>query len=134
MIPRYTRPNMAAIWTDQRRYDIWLEIEVLAVEGWAKIGRVPKADAQVIRKRAAYDLARMSQVAMVAYMAGGSFLSLAYWDCFWTLIVVLAAVHKLVRQPAAQPVDAAAPARTGGWRMRAAAAPIATARGSALRP
>jgi hypothetical protein len=40
----------------------------------------------------------------------------------------------LVRQPAAQPVDAAAPARTGGWRMRAAAAPIATARGSALRP
>jgi len=112
-------------------FGIWLGI---LVAGGLYTLRIARHTRDRPEFRWAYDLARMSQVAMVAYMAGGSFLSLAYWDCFWTLIVVLAAVHQLVRQPAAQPADAAAPARTGGWRMRAAAAPIATARGSALRP
>ena len=65
MIPRYTRPEMAALWTDRHRYDIWLEIEVLAVEGWAKIGRVPRADAKIIRDRAGYDLARIEEIERV---------------------------------------------------------------------
>jgi adenylosuccinate lyase len=38
MIERYTRPEMAALWTDQRKYEIWLEIEVLACEAMAEIG------------------------------------------------------------------------------------------------
>jgi probable O-glycosylation ligase (exosortase A-associated) len=46
--------------------------------------------------RWAYDLARMAQVSVVAYCTGGSFLSLSYWDCFWTLMVILGAVHALV--------------------------------------
>jgi probable O-glycosylation ligase (exosortase A-associated) len=48
--------------------------------------------------RWAYDLARMLQVSMVAYASGGTFLSLAYWDYFWTLMVVMAASHALVLQ------------------------------------
>lgn len=52
--------------------------------------------------RWAYDLARMSQVSMVAYASGGTFLSLAYWDYFWTLLVVIAATHALVLQAVRQ--------------------------------
>jgi hypothetical protein len=112
-------------------FGIWLGI---LVAGGLYTLRIARRTRDRPELRWAYDLARMSQVAMVAYMAGGSFLSLAYWDCFWTLIVALAAVDRMVRQPAAQEAGTAVPARTGGWRMRTAAAPIATARGSALRP
>ena len=45
----------------------------------------------------ASDLARMSQVSMVAYLVGGAFLSLSYWDVFWTLMIVLGATHAMVR-------------------------------------
>jgi probable O-glycosylation ligase (exosortase A-associated) len=54
--------------------------------------------------RWAYDLARMLQVSMVAYASGGTFLSLAYWDYFWTLMVVMAASHALVLQAVRQAV------------------------------
>ena len=43
----------------------------------------------------AYDLARMTQVSMVAYLVAGSFLSLSYWDFYWTLLVVVGAAHGL---------------------------------------
>lgn len=51
----------------------------------------------------AVDLARMSQVSIVAYLVGGAFLSLAYWDGFWTLVMVLGATHVLVRQAVTAP-------------------------------
>jgi probable O-glycosylation ligase (exosortase A-associated) len=53
--------------------------------------------------RWAYDLARMAQVSVVAYCSGGTFLSLGYWDFFWTLMVVLAATHALVLQAVRAP-------------------------------
>lgn len=46
--------------------------------------------------RWAYDLARMSQVSVVAYCTGGSFVSIAYWDFFWTILAIVAATHALV--------------------------------------
>jgi len=46
----------------------------------------------------AHDLGRMAQVSIVAYSTGGSFLSLSYWDGFWTLVVILGATHRLVRE------------------------------------
>jgi len=52
VIPRYTLPEMAAVWSDQARMDHWLEIEILAVEAWASIGRIPEEDAKSIRERA----------------------------------------------------------------------------------
>lgn len=52
MIPRYSMPEMAALWTDEARLTQWLEVEVLAVEGWAVVGAVPEADARAVRERA----------------------------------------------------------------------------------
>ena len=56
MIPRYSLPEMAAVWSDAARYDRWLEIEILAVEALATIGAVPAADAAAVRARASYDV------------------------------------------------------------------------------
>jgi probable O-glycosylation ligase (exosortase A-associated) len=60
----------------------------------------------------ARDLARMAQVSIVAYAAGGSFLSLGYWDLFWTILVIVAATHAVVAQAVGQerPLRRAAPA------------------------
>jgi len=52
MIPRYTLPEMAAVWSDQAKLSHWLRIEVLACEGWSRIGRIPEEDVRVIRARA----------------------------------------------------------------------------------
>ncbi|MDP9388018.1 MAG: adenylosuccinate lyase [Actinomycetota bacterium] len=52
MIPRYSLPEMAALWTDEARLATWLEVEVLAVEAWAELGVVPEADAAAVRRRA----------------------------------------------------------------------------------
>ncbi|MDP9403987.1 MAG: adenylosuccinate lyase [Actinomycetota bacterium] len=52
MIRRYSMPEMAALWTDEARLARWLEVEVLAVEGWAIVGVVPEADARAVRERA----------------------------------------------------------------------------------
>ena len=57
MVPRYTRPEMAAIWSPENRYRIWFEIEALAAEGMAMIGTVPAEAARVIRDRGAPMLA-----------------------------------------------------------------------------
>ena len=52
MIPRYTLPEMAAVWSEERKLEHWLRIEVLACEGWARIGRIPDADIREIAARA----------------------------------------------------------------------------------
>jgi adenylosuccinate lyase len=52
VIPRYTLPEMAALWSDEARFATWLEIELLAVEGWAVLGRVPADEAHQARQRA----------------------------------------------------------------------------------
>ena len=53
MVPRYSRPEMAAIWSPENRYRIWWQIEVFAAEAMGKIGMIPAEDAAKIR--AAYD-------------------------------------------------------------------------------
>ena len=42
MIPRYTLPEMGAIWTEENKLNNWLQIEIAACEGWAKLGRIPR--------------------------------------------------------------------------------------------
>src|SRR5271166_658872 len=59
MIPRYSRPEMAAIWAPENRYRIWFEIEALAAEGMARIGAVPDQAARTIREKGAAKLAAM---------------------------------------------------------------------------
>jgi adenylosuccinate lyase len=53
MVPRYSRPEMTAIWSAENRYRIWWQIEVFAAEAMGKIGMIPAEDAKTIR--AAYD-------------------------------------------------------------------------------
>ncbi len=62
MIPRYTLPEMAAVWSDQARFRHWLEIEVLAVEAWARLGKVPEEDARAVRGRASFTVERIREL------------------------------------------------------------------------
>src|SRR2546428_7992203 len=55
MIERYSRPEMAAIWTEEGKLDRWLAVEVAVVDAWAEAGRVPRADAEKVR-RARYNI------------------------------------------------------------------------------
>lgn len=50
MIPRYTRPEMAAIWTEENKFKAWLEVEILACEAWAELGVIPKEDVEKLWK------------------------------------------------------------------------------------
>jgi adenylosuccinate lyase len=52
MIPRYSMPEMAALFSDEAKFASWLEVELLAVEAWAELGVVPAADAAACRARA----------------------------------------------------------------------------------
>jgi len=62
MLERYTRPEMAAIWTDQNRYQAWLEVEILADEAWAELGEIPKEDVALIREKATFDIDRILEI------------------------------------------------------------------------
>ena len=61
MVPRYTRPEMGAIWEPANRYRIWFEIEALAAEGMARVGAIPEEAARTIREKGAPRLAAMTQ-------------------------------------------------------------------------
>ena len=54
MIERYTRPEMGAVWTERRKLDAWLQVELAVVDALAEQGVVPQADADVIRDRASF--------------------------------------------------------------------------------
>ncbi|MEX0755211.1 MAG: adenylosuccinate lyase [Actinomycetota bacterium] len=58
MIPRYSQPEMAEVWTDASRMERWLEIEICAVEARAALGDVPASDAVAIREHASVDVHR----------------------------------------------------------------------------
>jgi adenylosuccinate lyase len=55
LIARYSRPQMTALWSYEAQLTTWLDIEVLACEGWAKIGKIPASDMDQIRSRAGFD-------------------------------------------------------------------------------
>ncbi len=62
MIPRYTRPEMGRIWTDQRKYETWLEIELLACEALAELGYVPREAVKEIRQKASFNADRVNEI------------------------------------------------------------------------
>ena len=62
MIARYTLPEMAAIWADQRKYEIWLEIETLACEAQAELGHIPLEDARTIREKGKFVLSEIEEI------------------------------------------------------------------------
>ena len=61
MIERYTRDEMGAVWTQQRRMEAWLEVELAATEAWAEQGTVPAEAARICRERAAFTVEAVSE-------------------------------------------------------------------------
>ena len=62
MIPRYSRPEMTAIWTPETRYSIWLEIETLAAEAMAELGMIPKDVPKAVRERGGFNVQRIDEI------------------------------------------------------------------------
>jgi adenylosuccinate lyase len=68
MIPRYSRPEMTAVWSPETRFRIWFEIEAYASEAMAEIGAIPKAAAKTIWEKgskAKFDVARIDEIERV---------------------------------------------------------------------
>ena len=67
MIPRYSRPEMVAIWSPETRFKIWFEIEAHACDAQAELGVIPKANAEAVWKArdATFDVARIDEIEAV---------------------------------------------------------------------
>lgn len=65
MIPRYTRPEMARIWTEERKFETWLEIELAVCDVLAELGEIPKEAAEEIRAKARFDVERVHELEKV---------------------------------------------------------------------
>jgi adenylosuccinate lyase len=62
MIPRYTRPEMGGIWTDQNKFQKWLEVEIATAEVEAEAGLIPKSAARAIRRKAGFEVERILEI------------------------------------------------------------------------
>jgi adenylosuccinate lyase len=62
MIRRYTSPEMGAIWSEQRRYETWLDVELAAADAMAEAGILPVDAAQELRDKGAFDVARIDEI------------------------------------------------------------------------
>jgi adenylosuccinate lyase len=62
MIARYTRPAMGRIWDEHNKFQIWLDIEILACEAQAENGVIPREAVDVIREKATFDVARIDEI------------------------------------------------------------------------
>jgi len=62
MIHRYTHPEMGRIWSDQRKYETWLQVEIAAAEAMAREGIVPEDAARDIRERSQFDVERIEAI------------------------------------------------------------------------
>jgi len=98
-------------------FAVWLAMTLLAIY-WSQL--MLSRTRGIPRLAWAHDLARMTQVSIVAYLVSGSFLSLSYWDFYWTVLVVVGATWSVARrtlaEEAPQKVRRPAPALAPGWR------------------
>jgi adenylosuccinate lyase len=62
MLERYTRPEMAKIWSETAQFDAWLEVEVAACEAWSRLGVIPAPDVDLIRKNSKFDVDRIHEI------------------------------------------------------------------------
>ncbi|MEO6507683.1 MAG: adenylosuccinate lyase [Chthoniobacterales bacterium] len=62
MIERYSRAPMRELWSEQRKFEIWLEIEMLACEAMADLGQIPAEDAAAIRERARFSIPEINEI------------------------------------------------------------------------
>jgi adenylosuccinate lyase len=62
LIKRYTRPDMGAVWSDERKFQRWLDVEIAAMEAWADAGVVPPDAVEAVRSRARIDVDRILEI------------------------------------------------------------------------
>ena len=62
MIPRYSRPEMSAVWSDENKFKTWLEIETLACEALAKLGKIPQSAVDDIRAKGKFNQKRIDEI------------------------------------------------------------------------
>jgi adenylosuccinate lyase len=65
MIPRYTRPEMGKIWTDQRKFETWLQIELVVCEALSQLGEIPAEVVREIKEKASFDAHRIDEIEKV---------------------------------------------------------------------
>jgi len=62
LLERYSRQPMTQIWEPQAKFQRWLDIEIAACEAWAQLGKIPKKDLEIIKKRARFDIDRIDAI------------------------------------------------------------------------
>ena len=62
MIARYTRPEMAELWSEEAQFDAWLEVEIAAAAAWSRLGVIPAGDVEKIREKASFEVARIHEI------------------------------------------------------------------------
>lgn len=67
MIDRYTRPEMAKIWSLENQYQSWLQVEIAVDEAWSELGEIPKEDVEKIRENAKFDVDEIARIESVTH-------------------------------------------------------------------
>jgi len=62
MIARYSRPEMAGIWTEQNQFQSWLDVELAACWAWSKLGKIPESDVNTLYEKATFDIDRIKEI------------------------------------------------------------------------
>ena len=62
MIPRYSRPEMTSIWSEQSKFQIWFEIEAHACDAMAELGMIPQDAARAVWERGGFDIDRINEI------------------------------------------------------------------------
>ena len=62
MIERYSRPQMQRLWSEEQKFQTWLEIELAVVDAWSSLGKVPVKAAKEIRQKAGFEINRITEL------------------------------------------------------------------------
>jgi adenylosuccinate lyase len=62
MIKRYTLEKMGSLWTEEAKYQSWLDVEIAVCEAWGKKGKIPRKDLAIIKKKAAFNVAQIDEI------------------------------------------------------------------------
>jgi adenylosuccinate lyase len=61
MIERYTNPEMGSLWTEEKRYQTWLAVEIAVCEAWNKLGKIPASSLKTIKAKADFDIKKIDE-------------------------------------------------------------------------
>ena len=62
MIPRYSRPEMSAVWTEENKFGAYLKVEIEAAAAWSQLGVIPTEDVEKLRTKATFDVQRIYEI------------------------------------------------------------------------